>query len=138
MVNQVCKGCMVNLEGFDTWSDLIQLDMLDFNINLGMDQLCPYHDVSDYYAKTITLMILEMSPVIFQGLMSWVLMGIISYIQAERLIFVGCLAYLAYMCDMTVESPIVQYAGKKKILRVVPIVYKFSDLEPYRFARVDT
>lgn len=56
---------MVNLEGFDTWSDLIQLDMLDFNIILGMDWLCPYHDVLDYYAKTITLVISGMSPVIF-------------------------------------------------------------------------
>lgn len=43
-------------------------------------------------------------------------MGIISYIQVERLIFVGCLAYLAYMCDMTVESPIVEYTRKKNIL----------------------
>lgn len=37
MVYQVYKGSMVSLQGFDTWVNLILLDMLDFDFILVMD-----------------------------------------------------------------------------------------------------
>lgn len=46
-------------------------------------------------------------------------MSIISYIQAQRLIFAGCLGYLSHVNDMTVEAP---------ILKFVLIVYEFLNV----------
>lgn len=37
VVDHVCKGCVITLQGFDTWVDLILLDMLDFDLILGID-----------------------------------------------------------------------------------------------------
>lgn len=57
MVYQVCSAYMVTLQGFDTWADLILLDMLNFDIILGMDWLTSHHAMLDCYAKTVTLVI---------------------------------------------------------------------------------
>lgn len=40
--------------GFQTWIDLISLDMLDFDIILDMTWLSPYRVVLNYNAKTVT------------------------------------------------------------------------------------
>lgn len=37
MVDHFCKGCMITLQGFDTSVDLILLDMLDFDLIMGID-----------------------------------------------------------------------------------------------------
>lgn len=41
--------------GRDIVADLILLDMVDFDVILGMDWLSPYHVILDCYAKTVTL-----------------------------------------------------------------------------------
>lgn len=109
VVEQVYIGYMVTLQGFDTWVDSILLDMLDFNIILGIEWLAPHHVVLHCYAKTVTLVILRISPLIWQGSMSHVPMGIISYIQAKRLIAVGCSAYLAHVRNVIAETPTVEF-----------------------------
>lgn len=99
VIDQVCRACMVTLQGFDTLANLILLDILDFNIILGMDWLARHHTGLDFYAKIVILVIPRMSPVIWQGSISWVPTGIVSYIRAWRLISKGCSAYLAIVRD---------------------------------------
>lgn len=41
--------------GYDTWVDMIILEMVDFHVILGMDWLSLYHAILDCYAKTVTL-----------------------------------------------------------------------------------
>ena len=55
MVDRVYRSCLVSLAGYDTWVDLIILEMVDFDVILGMDCLSPYHTVLDCNAKTVTL-----------------------------------------------------------------------------------
>lgn len=72
-------------QGFGTQVDLILLDILDildFDIILGMDMLDPHHGILYCYAKTITLAIPDISLVVWQGSISQAPIGIISYIQA--------------------------------------------------------
>lgn len=38
-MDQVCKSYAVTKQGKDTWADFILLDMLDFDVILGMDRL---------------------------------------------------------------------------------------------------
>lgn len=47
------------------WADLVLLDMLDFNVILGMDWLSSHHEILDSYARTITLALPRIS------LVSW-------------------------------------------------------------------
>ncbi|XP_049388453.1 uncharacterized protein LOC125852779, partial [Solanum stenotomum] len=53
--------------GCDTRADLILLDMVDFDVILGMDWLSPYRAVLDCFSKTVTLAIPGIPPVVWQG-----------------------------------------------------------------------
>lgn len=65
----------------------------------------PYHAVLDFYAKTTTLAIPSLPPVIWQKSFSCALVGIISYVHACWLISISCLSYLDYVQDGLAENP---------------------------------
>ncbi|KAH0645440.1 hypothetical protein KY284_033324 [Solanum tuberosum] len=56
----------VTIQGYDTRVDLILLDMVDFDVILGMDWLSPYHAISECYAKTVTLAMSGIPTVLWQ------------------------------------------------------------------------
>ncbi|KAH0757160.1 hypothetical protein KY290_020653 [Solanum tuberosum] len=121
VVDQILRSCLVTIQGCDTRVDLILLDMVDFDVILGMDWLSPYHAVLDCYAKTVTLAMPGISPVLWQGAYSHTPTGIISFVRAQRLMASGCLAYLAYVRDVSREVPLVES---------VPVVRDFIDVFP--------
>ena len=55
MVDRVYRLCIVTLMGYDTYADLKVLDMIDFDVILGMDCLYSYHANLNCHAKTIIL-----------------------------------------------------------------------------------
>ncbi|PHU21986.1 Glucose-6-phosphate/phosphate translocator 2, chloroplastic [Capsicum chinense] len=85
--------------------DLIVLDMVDFDVILGMDWLSPYHTVLDYFAKTDTLSMPDILLVVWQGSFSCAPTKIISYVWDRRPLLRGCKSYLSYIYDVSVESP---------------------------------
>ena len=107
VVDQVLRYCLVTIQGYDTRVDLIMLDMIDFDMILGMDWLSPYHAVLDCYAKTVTLSMPGVPPVLWQAAYSHTPTGIISFIRARRLVSSRCLAYLAHIRDVSREGPLV-------------------------------
>ncbi|XP_070054620.1 uncharacterized protein [Nicotiana tomentosiformis] len=54
-VDRVYRSCMVTFCGFETRAGLLLLDMVEFEVILGMDWLSPYHAILHCYAKTVTL-----------------------------------------------------------------------------------
>ncbi|XP_070034663.1 uncharacterized protein [Nicotiana tomentosiformis] len=88
-------SCIVTLYGYETRADLLFLYVTDFEIILGMDWLSPHHSILDCHAKTITL--------------------------ARHMVKKGCLAYLAYVRDTTVETLAIDS---------VPVVREFPDMFP--------
>ncbi|XP_015169165.1 uncharacterized protein [Solanum tuberosum] len=107
--------------GRDTRADLILLDMVDFDVILGMDWLSPYRAVLDCFSKTVTLAIPGIPPVVWQGSRGSTPVGVISFIRARRLVASGCLSYLAYVRDVSREVPPVES---------VPVVRDFIDVFP--------
>ena len=65
VVDQVFRSCLVIINGYDSRANLIMLDMIDFDVILGMDWLSPYHAVLDCYAKTVTLSMPGVPPVLW-------------------------------------------------------------------------
>ena len=55
VVDWVYRLCKVTLMVYDTHADLKVLDMIDFDVILGMDWLSSYHAIRIRHAKTITL-----------------------------------------------------------------------------------
>ncbi|XP_070042822.1 uncharacterized protein [Nicotiana tomentosiformis] len=55
MVDRVYQSCVVAIYGFDMREDFLLLDMVDFDVILGVDWLSPYHIILDYHARTVTL-----------------------------------------------------------------------------------
>ncbi|KAH0642064.1 hypothetical protein KY289_033038 [Solanum tuberosum] len=91
--------------GCDTRADLILFNMLDFDVILGIDWLSPSRAILDYFSKTVTLAILGIPSVVWQGSRGSTPVGIISFIRARRLVASGCLSYLAYVHVFPTDLP---------------------------------
>lgn len=67
VLDQVCIACMVTIRECDTRTNFIFLDMLDFDVILGMDRLFPYPAFLDFFTKNITLAMPSIPLVVWQG-----------------------------------------------------------------------
>lgn len=83
---------------------MILLDMLDIEIILCIDWLTPHPVVLDCYAKTLTLVVPGIPLMVWEGLVSCILVAVISYAWAQWLVAAGCLTYLAFVCDVSSET----------------------------------
>lgn len=56
-MDRVNRSYLVTLAGYETYVDIIILDMIDFDVTLGIDWLSLYRVILDCYAKIVTLAI---------------------------------------------------------------------------------
>ncbi|XP_070025145.1 uncharacterized protein [Nicotiana sylvestris] len=128
VVNQIYRSCVVTFCVYETRADLLLLDMISFEVILGMDWLSPYHAILDCQAKTVTLEMPELPRLEWKGssvsLSSW---GI-SFLKARHLVGKGCLAYLAYVRDTTTKSPTIDS---------LQVVREFADVFPSDLPIID-
>ena len=83
MVDRLYRLCIVTLMGYDTYADLKVLDMVYFDVILGMDWLSSNHAILNYYAKTITLAMPGIPIVEWRGTHSHPSKGLISFLKAR-------------------------------------------------------
>ncbi|XP_070002181.1 uncharacterized protein [Nicotiana sylvestris] len=55
IVEHVYRSCLVIIGGFEASIDLLLLNMVDFDVILGIDWLSAYHVILYCHAKTVTL-----------------------------------------------------------------------------------
>ncbi|XP_019225152.1 PREDICTED: uncharacterized protein LOC109206748 [Nicotiana attenuata] len=55
VVDWVYRSYVLTFCGYESRADLLLLDMVDFEVILGMDWVSPYHSILDCYAKVVTL-----------------------------------------------------------------------------------
>ncbi|XP_070020132.1 uncharacterized protein [Nicotiana sylvestris] len=55
VVDRIYRSCVVTFCGYKTRADLLLLDMIDFEVIIGMDWLSSYHAILDCHAKIVTL-----------------------------------------------------------------------------------
>ncbi|KAH0643764.1 hypothetical protein KY290_035213 [Solanum tuberosum] len=70
------------------------------------DWLSPSRAILDCFSMTVTLAILGIPSVVWQGSRGSTPVGIISFIRARRLVASGCLSYFAYVRDVIRERDI--------------------------------
>ncbi|WMV45799.1 hypothetical protein MTR67_039184 [Solanum verrucosum] len=121
VVTHVCHACLILFMCFQTCTDLVILDMIDFDIILGMTWLSPYYVVLNCNTKSGTLEISGREKLEWEGVYKPKQAKIISSIWASKLVEQGCLAYLAQVRDVEIEAP---FIGS------IPVVSEFSEVFP--------
>ncbi|XP_070015958.1 uncharacterized protein [Nicotiana sylvestris] len=121
VVDYVYRSCVVIIHSFETSADLLLLDMVDFDIILGMDWLSPHYVILDCHAKTVTLAIPGIPRIEWSGTLDHTPSRIISFLKAQRMVEKGCVAYLAYVRDVIADTPSVD---------LVLVVRDFPDVFP--------
>ena len=99
--------------------DLVELDILEFDVILGMDWLSAHHAVLDCFNKVVTLSISGKLVIRYQGDRNAVSPCLISALIIGKLLVKGCQGILAYVLDT-----------KMKVLNLgeIPIVKNFLDV----------
>ncbi|XP_075079670.1 uncharacterized protein LOC142164825 [Nicotiana tabacum] len=105
VVGRVYRSCLVILGSFETKADLLLLGMVDFDITLGMDWVSPYHTILDYHAKIVTLAMPGLPRIEWRGALDYVPSRVIPFLNAHRMVEKGCNAYLAFIRDVSVDTP---------------------------------
>ena len=102
-------------------ADLIELDVLDLDVVLGMDCLSENYASIDYCDKCVRFKMKESTDLVFQGERSEVLTRLISVIRARRSLDKGCQGFLAYVINGEAEPIDVQS---------IPVAREYLDVFP--------
>ena len=111
---------VVEVEGKIFPADLIELQVLEFDVILGMDWLSENYASIDCHDKCIRFRPVAGAEFMFQGDRSEALTHLISVMKAERLLQKECQGYLAYVMNSEAKPVDVQ---KISMVREFPDVF---------------
>ncbi|PRQ45991.1 putative nucleotidyltransferase, Ribonuclease H [Rosa chinensis] len=120
-IEWVFNGCGVMVDGFCLEANLIPLDLVEFDVILGMDFLGTHGALVDCFRKEVVFRSPGKPEITFRGERNILSSCLISAITAEKLMNKGCQAYLAHIVDT-----------KRAVLNIedIPVVRKFPDVFP--------
>ena len=119
---QILRGCTILVDGREPYVNLIVLDMVDYEVILGMDWLSKYHASIDCMKKIVTFQPPEEEEFLFIGTTKKLRTPIISAMKAKRLLDSGCVGYLASVVDTSLE--------RHSKPEDVPVVQEFLEVFP--------
>ena len=96
------KGCEVVVEGMVLKANLILLEMLDFDVILGMDWLPNHRASMNCFTKKIRFKKPGYPEFEFVGDRRVLPTCVISTLEVKRLLLKGCESYLAHVVDISV------------------------------------
>ncbi|XP_070017397.1 uncharacterized protein [Nicotiana sylvestris] len=120
ILDRVYRSCVVAIRDLEMRVDLLLSSMVDFDVILGVDWLSPCHTILDCNVKTVTLAMPRLPRVEWRGFLYYVSGRVISYLKAQQMAEKGCLAYLAFMRDVSVDTPTVESV---LVVRDFPVVF---------------
>ncbi|XP_073225678.1 uncharacterized protein [Cicer arietinum] len=122
LAKSVYRSCDITIDGNVLSVDLVVIDLIYFDVILGMDWLAFHHATLDCHDKVVKFEIPGQSVFSFQGERCWVPHNQISALAASKLMRRDCQAYLALVRDTQVDE---------EKLEKVPIACEF----PYVFPK---
>ncbi|XP_050233220.1 uncharacterized protein LOC126681708 [Mercurialis annua] len=117
----VYSSCPVNVQGRELLADLILLEVLAFDVILGMDWLARHYASMDCREKLVTFNTPGIEVVSLQSEKLKSTASIISAMKAQRMMRKGCQAFLAIVLDTEKVQGTVQN---------VPVVMEYPDVFP--------
>ncbi|XP_070036712.1 uncharacterized protein [Nicotiana tomentosiformis] len=93
--------------------------MVDFDVILGMDWLSLYHAILDFHTKTVMLGMSGLLMLELRGSLGHVPSRVMSFLNAQRMVEKGCLAYFPFVRDVSSDTPTVE---------LVPVVREFPNM----------
>ena len=119
LINKFLSGCEVCIEDEILLVDLVELEILEFDVILGMDWLFAHHAVLDCFNKVVTLSMSSKLVIRYQGDCNAVSPCLISALTVGKLLAKGCQGILAYVLDTKMKVP---------DLGEIPVVKDFLDI----------
>ena len=119
--DRVVRDSRVLIGGQEFPTDLVALDMRDFDVVLGMDWLSRHRATLDCYKKEVNFHRPEKFEVKFRGIRRELSSNIISAMAVQRMLRKGCQGYLAYVVEKGKEGTMVDE---------IPVVREFPDVFP--------
>ena len=104
---RVVRDSRVMIGGKEFPTDLVTLDMRDFDVVLGMDWLSRYRATLDCYKKEVKFHRQGKLEVKFRGMHRELSSNMISAMAAQRMLCKGCQGYLAYVVETGKEGTMV-------------------------------
>ena len=90
LINRFLSGCEVCIKDEIFLVDLVELEILEFDVILGMDWLSAHHAVLDCFNKVVTLSISGKPVIRYKGDRSAVSPYLILTLTARKLLAKGC------------------------------------------------
>ncbi|KAJ1431582.1 Retrotransposon gag domain [Sesbania bispinosa] len=109
----VYRSCVISIGGKELFANLIALDMVDFDVILGMDWLASHYATLDCHNKVVTFEMPGESAFSFQREQGWAPHNLISALGASKLLRKGCQGYLALVRDTQAVKPCPLSRGEK-------------------------
>ena len=123
--DRVIKDSRILIGGQEFPTDLVALDMRDFDVVLGMDWLSRHRATLDCYKKEVNLHRPGKLEVKFRGMRRELSSNMISAMAAQRMLRKGCQCYLAYVVETEKE---------RTLADEIPVVREFPDVFPNHIA----
>ncbi|XP_072980902.1 uncharacterized protein [Typha angustifolia] len=121
VIDSAYKSCTISFGDREFKVDLLPLELIDFDVILGMDWLAAYHTNIDCYRKEIVMNLADGTEYRIKGNKSSNPMEIISACEAYRLLKKGCTGVLASLSGDI---------DKQIKLEDVRVVREFPDVFP--------
>ncbi|XP_070052699.1 uncharacterized protein [Nicotiana tomentosiformis] len=121
LAEYVYHACQIRVDGRDTLADLIVLDMIDFDMMMGMDWLFSCYAIVDCHAKMVKFGIPNEPNFVLKGGQVLETCNVVSFMKAQRLSKKGWLGLLAIVNDTRKETISIEN---------IPVVREFSDIFP--------
>ncbi|XP_070032514.1 uncharacterized protein [Nicotiana tomentosiformis] len=106
--DRVYWSFLVTIASYDTKVDLFLLNMVDNDLILRIEWLSPYHAIMDCHAKTVTLAMPDLLWLEWRGTLDYIPSRVVSFLKVERMVEKGCEAYLAFVRDVSADTPTVE------------------------------
>ncbi|XP_033513357.2 uncharacterized protein [Nicotiana tomentosiformis] len=121
LAEYVYRACQIQVEGRDTLADLIVLDMVDFDMLIGMGWLSSCYAMVDCHAKIVKFEIPNKPSFILKGGQVPETCKVVYFMKDQRLLKKGCFGLLAIVNDTRKETVSIEN---------VLVVREFSDVFP--------
>ncbi|XP_056165622.1 uncharacterized protein LOC130137713 [Syzygium oleosum] len=121
VADHVFKGCVLQINNVEMTVDLVELNVRDFNIIIGIDWLSTYRATVDCFSKKVIFRLPCQPEFSFSGSCKDTFPRLISALQAKKLLRKGCSGYLACVKDTS------KVVAK---LEDVPVVREFPNVFP--------